>query len=391
MVISGKILDRVKIKPEEWSLFVILFLHSFFLGIFIAFYFVPANSVFLEHFNYKALPYAYMAAGVVGYIVTTIYSAIQKRHSSFYLFFGAIVFMIILTLLPAIMREQLNEKWLSFFVFVWAWPFISLVGTETGGLSVCHLNLMQVKRLYGLINMGGVLSGFIAYLIMPMSISFAGHVYNQLYIAVIGAIISLFFLFVLKVKFPLGFKKQELTNAEETGISDTRKGGRKYINLIYISAIFSVVGIYIADYGFLSDIKTQHELFPTTEKVSRFMAIIFAALKLGELIISYFSNRIISKKGVGFGLLALPIASFILIIAAAISGIFWGATSIVLLIFLVTFKLSERILRRGLDDPAFNILYQPLPKEQKLAIQPRLRWSFPNISIARALVASLIK
>ena len=97
--IQEHIKDRFNIKDEDFVKIKLLFFYSFSLGLFIAFYFVPANSQFLENFGHQELPYAYIISGIVGIIAITFYSYIQKRKRSKTLFLTAVVLMFITALL----------------------------------------------------------------------------------------------------------------------------------------------------------------------------------------------------------------------------------------------------------------------------------------------------
>lgn len=372
MTVESFILDNFNIKPEEKKKFLLLFFHSFFLGLFIAFYFVPANSVFIQHFGTEHLPLAYIAAGLVGYISTSIYSALQRIVSSFTLFLGAILFMLLITVIAGLGMNWVPEKYLAFFVFIWAWPFIQLVGIETGGIAIKMLDLRQVKRLFGLMNMGGIIASIIGYLAIPLLLTVVGHAYNLLYIGVVGILVSIFILFLIYKNFPEEKKteKQKEQQAEKYGYLQLFK--EKYFLLIFISAILSMSIIYISDFGFLASIQANKAMFSSPQSISSFMALVFGGLKIGELIISYFSSRILSRYGVKLGLTILPISLTLFILLAAVAGLFVGAASIIFITLMALNKSFERILRRGLDDPSINVLYQPLPSHQQLAVQTKV-------------------
>jgi len=366
------LLKTFSLKQEEVQVFSLLFFHSFFLGLFIAFYFVPANAVFIQNFGSQQLPIAYMAAGAVGYLSTFIYSSLQKKVSSRSLFLGALIFMMIITLIGRISLFYISEKWLSFFVFIWAWPFISLVGIEAGGLSLRFLNLIQVKRLFGLFNMGGVMASIIGYFTIPLIMPFIGHSYNLLWIGLLGILASMSILISLFKSFPDKSETEYGTAKSESNITFRNLFKEKYFFLIFTSASLSMIVIYISDFGFLSSIKAQNDLFASPKALSQFMALVYGGLKIGELIISYFSSRLLSKYGVRLGLTILPFATSFFIICASVIGLTVGEVSLGFLILMTLNKSFERILRRGLDDPAFNILYQPLPNENKLAVQTKV-------------------
>ncbi len=373
MELKENILKSLGIKKEEWDKFTYLFLYSFFLGLFIAFYFAPANSEFIRHFSSTDLPMAYIAAGIAGYIFTSIYSVLQKRIHSKYLFISALSFMFIV---PLFSRWGLymgfNEKWLSFFVFIWGWPFISMVAIETGGLAIKFLNLQQVKRLYGLINSGGVIASILGYLAIPLLSPYVSHVYDILAFGVVGVIASIYIIYIIYKKFWEEDKEENANFGEEPTYRFKDLIKEKYFLLIFISATLSMVTIYFTDFGFLASIKNQAGFLQTPNAVANFIALVFGALKIGELLISIFSSRLLSRWGISMGLSILPFVAGLFILGASVSAIWLGVASYVFFTFVVFNKSFERILRRGLDDPAFNILYQPLKNEQKLILQTRV-------------------
>ncbi len=364
------LIKNLDLREKEVDIFVLLFLHSFFVGWFIAFYFVSANSVFIVNYGSEQLPYAYILAGIVGYLTSSIYSYVQKHVNSKTLFLGALIFMFVISLIAPIGLKFVPEKYLSVFVFIWAWPFISLSSIELGGLAIRFLNLAQVKRLYGLFNMGGVLAAIISYFTIPFLKSAVSHIYQLLYIgaaALIFAIIVLFWIYKVAgggEDIKISDKKKE----EKPKISFWSLMKEKYFVWIFISATLSMTMIYLTDFGFLSAVKVKIN----PNYVAHYLSIVFGALKVGELIISYYSRRLLSQYGVRLGLTALPVTSSTLVFIAAIIGLIWGAKTILFLAIMTLLKSLERIIRRGLDDPAFNILYQPLPDDKKLAVQVRV-------------------
>ncbi len=364
------LIKNLDLREKEVDIFILLFLHSFFVGWFIAFYFVSANSVFIVNYGSEQLPYAYMLAGLVGYLTSSLYSWFQKHVNSKILFLGALLFMLVISLAAPIGLKFFPEKYLSVFVFIWAWPFISLSSIELGGLAIRFLNLAQVKRLYGLFNMGGVLAAIISYFTIPFLKQSVSHIYQLLYIGAAALVLAIVVLFwIYKVADGQEDVKVETGSTQQKPkISFWSLFKEKYFVWIFASATLSMTMIYLTDFGFLSSVKVSIN----PKYVAHYLSIVFGALKVGELIISYYSRRLLSKYGVRLGLTALPVTSATLVFIAAIIGLTLGAESILFLAVMTLLKSLERIIRRGLDDPAFNILYQPLPDDKKLAVQVRV-------------------
>jgi len=365
------------LKQEEVLIFTLLFMHSFFLNIFISFQFVPANSVFVKYFDSKYLPLAYIAAGIVGYLFTSLYSIAQKRVTSKKLFVSALIFMFVVTLISRIAQYFVDGKILSFLVFIQAWPFISLSAIVSGGLVLKFLDLRQVKRLFGLINIGGIISSIFSYFAIPLINPFLSHNYDLLHIANLGLVGSVVILFYLYKHFGKSEEDAANSNANKRipnlKFKDLFK--QRYFRLIIISATTSMVVLYFVDFAYLSSIKVQSletDRFSSADKISSFIALVCAFFKIGEFALSYFSNRVLSKYGLKIGLVALPLALTFFTFLATITSFSLGVSSILFFIFMVANKSSERIFRRGLDDPSFNVLYQPLHDDQKLAVQTQV-------------------
>ncbi len=369
MGLSNLFIKWFDLRKEEGLKFTLLFFHSFFLGLFIAFYFVPANSVFIKNYGSEQLPLAYVVAGIAGYLISTFYSYIQKKVDNKILFLGAVVFMFVITLLSRFSLHYIDEKYLSFFVFIWAWPFISLVGIVSGGLALQFLNLIQVKRMYGLMNMGGVIASILGYLAIPILMPYLSHSYDLLYIGNFGLVAAVFILLFLYKTLNVSSQKEVVKQVSDSNTKFSELLKDKYFRLIFLSAVFSMIAIYVVDFGFLSSVKVR---FTEEAQISKYLALVYGGLKIGELAISYFSSRLLSKYGVKLGLTILPV-SITLIVAISLGvGLIYGVATIGFLALMTLNKSMERILRRGLDDPAFNILYQPLPSGQKMAVQAKV-------------------
>ncbi len=385
------IYDKINIPQKDFTKIVLLFAFSFALGLFVAFYFVPSNSEFLENVGTTYLPFAYLLAGVAGYISTYAYSYIQKNaKNSKYLFFGAIIFMLLISLISrfgltifeiyerdvSIEEYRYYQKLLSFFVFIWAWPIIALVAIVTGGLVIRLLNLIQVKKYFGIINIGGIIASIIGYFLIPLFLKSLSHQYDLIIIGTIGLVISFIVVIIIFKKFPDSPKEVKAEEiSEETEIQDKSLWGllrKRFFVFIILSATLSTIAIYISDYAFLVTIKNHEHIFSDKKQVALFLSIVFGALKVGELLLSILSSRLLSRWGVKLGLVIMPISIATLMILAYLSETIFGITSIAFLAFITLNKSLERILRRGLDDPAFNVLYQTLPERQKLFVQTRI-------------------
>lgn len=380
-------IDRFNLKEDEYNKIKLLFFYSFFLGLFIAFYFVPANSNFLNTFGHQELPYAYIVSGLVGVISISFYSLVQKKRRSKTLFLSAIIGMSFIGILVWLFEFLLTKEslglnyetkskfisYLNFFIFIWAWPFIALVATITGGLALRLFNLLQVKKFYGIINLGGVLSAIISYFAINQLLKLLGSEFDLILIGVFGLFGAGWLLLYIYKKFPE--EKKNIPNDYYQSRKGFMGGALKnnYILFIALGAIFSAMLIYITDYGFLVTVKQSNELWKNDIRaVPRFLSIIYGGLKIGEFAISLLSGRILTKYGIRFGLIALPLIISLVFILSYGQALLFGYETIGFLAIMSSGKILERIVRRGIDDPSYNVLYQTLDDDKKLFVQTRV-------------------
>jgi len=78
-----KIKTFIEIKQSEKKLFQILFVHSFFVGLSLAFFFVEASRSFIQKVNISEMPLAYVISGLTGYILIRIFKRLQKNFGMF--------------------------------------------------------------------------------------------------------------------------------------------------------------------------------------------------------------------------------------------------------------------------------------------------------------------
>lgn len=396
--------DKFNLKDEDYEKIKLLFLFSFAIGFFVAFYFVPANSKFLENYGHYELPYAYIVSGVVGVISISIYSLIQIRHRSKSMFLSAIFLMLLISFSTKIFyiilennlfnlsfdKISLYKRFLSFFVFVWAWPFIALGATISGALAIRLFNLLQVKNFFGIINLGGVIAAIIAYASITEIVKLLPSQYDLILIGSIGLFLSIYILFFIYKKFPEKKLEREEKAAQTPKIHFLKVFKNRFVLFIFIGAIISSIIIYVTDYGFLITVKANRQVyFPSEQALAQYLTIIYALLKVGEFAISLFSGNILTKGGLKLGLIFMPIILTLIFALAFISAEVFGYGSIAFLFFITFAKTMERILRRGIDEPAFNVLYQTLPEDHKSIIQTRVGIA-QQASIALAGVLLLI-
>lgn len=370
MSLHSSILSTLDIKKGEETPIILMVLYSFFMGIAIAFFYTATISMFLENFERKTLPYAYIASGIVGYILWYFYAQFQKKLIYAKLLAGSVWFLLITVALLAIMNVTWGNKWLPFVMYIWIKVFTFLSSVSFWGMASRIFDLRQGKRLFGLIGSGAVISDIIGFFSVPFLLKFI-KTPDLLYIAIIGLVLCLFCLAIISRKYTAQLQ------VRISSPSSQKKGGQsigeflqnRYYLLIFILAILPMFGIYFVDFIFLGQVRQE---FTNKEVLTGFLGIFFGSMAVIEFIVKTFiSGRLLTNYGLKAGLLALPILVGAITLGATIAGILGGTVGLFFSLVALD-KLIERTARTSLNDTSFQILYQPLPAEERIAFQSKV-------------------
>lgn len=389
MNIKRKIESVFNIQQGEGLATVLLLIHSFLIGVTLAFYFAPANALFVREFGIKLLPHAYIASGIIGYITGYIYTRLQRKYDLSKIFTGALVFLLMLVTSILIGFKFTATKEITFLFFACLATVFSLSYLEFWGLALRMFNLRQGKRLFGLLSSGDIVSSIIGYISIPFIIPMLHDITDLLYIAVIGMLCSLVLLRIIIKKFPenLTISKTATTIVRPQPLPFSTLFKEKYFVLIFSVAALSMIAAYFTDYFFLSLTRIR---FETKEELTKFIGLFFAMVKVVELIMSLISGRLLKQYGMKLGITLLPILIGGILLLAGFSGLAFGVTSSLFFIFISFNKLIERSVRKAIDGASFRILYQPLAPERQLDVQAKVDGIIANLAIILAGIVLLI-
>src|SRR5262249_24074813 len=140
-----------------------------------------------------------------------------------------------------------------------------------------------------------------------------------------------------------------------------------YAALILAAYGLYVFGWYFVDFGFFNRLEQRYG--ENEARLASFLGTFHALAGIVQLVTQAFlSGWIIGRYGIRSALLALP---FFLVLgtgfltAVGLAGVgfavvFWA---------MIAIKLVHMLLAKGLQEPSSRILYQPLPDNQRLALQ----------------------
>ncbi len=368
------LISILNIKAGEGPPIAFLMGFSFFMGAAIAFFYTAATTLLLAGFETKILPWVYILSGIVGYIIWFLSSRLEKKFSFSTLMKVYTAFLTITVLLFAIALYIFNTPWIAFMMFVWIRVFLFITAVVFWGVSARLFNLRQGKRLFGLISSGEVISNIIGFLSIPILMRFI-ETSSLVVIAFVSLVFCFLFLALLLKRFKDKFQTDALIpvdSKQEEKEKEKKKTNvykNKYFQLLFVMAVLPMFSIYFVDYIFLDQTKSE---FIDRQVLASFLGLFLGSVAIAEFFIKTFlSGRLISKYGLKLGLTALPVMMLFSTFLASLSGTLYGVTAMFFSFVLMT-KLFERAIRSSVNDPSYQILYQPLPPNERLYYQSRI-------------------
>ncbi len=397
------LLDIFNIKKGEGAHVLLLFTFSLCIGIPYAFLYTSATSIFLSEFDVNKLPYAYMGGGLVSYGLWVIYHRLETGIVFSRLILYGFLFLLLSLSFLSFGYYITESKVYAFLLFVWINVFIFFTAIGFWGIASKVFNLTQGKRLFGLISSGEILSKTLCFFSIPFILkSLATETKDLLIFVVLGFMITFGILIIIINKY-----RNLLSTANTPKVKEVKAGNEnkakqknsvfafmqnKYYAYIIILAIFPLFATYFVDFIFLDQTKNllhTDNLVESQARVSSFLSIFFGSMAVVEFLLkSFVSGRLISKFGIVFSLLVLPVVLAVFTGIAALYGTVYGVT-LMFFSFIVLNKLFVRVFRTSFLDPTFQILYQPIPSNERLAFQSKVEGvpkSIGNVIVGLTLI-----
>ncbi len=363
----SKVAALLSIRPGEGRLAGLMLLNSFLIQLPTLFIGTASYTLFLSEFGAEGLPYVYMGNALILPLVGLLYAKLENRFSLAHLLLANIGLML---LAVAAFRWGLGlsaAKWLI-FAFVIFYDIIRvLCNLEFLGLSGRLFDVRQGKRLFGLIGSAGMIAAISGGVLTPWLVSLLG-IANLLFLAIAGLLATLVLLLYMTRLYANRLAAAPTDTGDPVEHASTRTASLKsrYIILLFTLLVISVLSYYFLDNAFYALTEVQ---YPTEEQLAGFIGV-FGALSSGVTMVSqiFLTGWLVNRYGLLAGLMLLPLVDACGIAAIAITGTFLGASSGVFWIMVVT-KLVDESWWVALHQPVLQILYQPLPPQQRLRVQ----------------------
>jgi ATP/ADP translocase/HEAT repeat protein len=354
------------VRPDEVKPLGLLLLLSFFKGLAAVFFDAPANTLFITHFGSDLLPFVYLCAAGSSLVLGFAYARLGSSFAPSKVLRITLGLLLLSILLFYIALLLTKAKWLIMGLMIWK-EALFMLGNIVMWASAGYLfNVRQGKRLFGLVASGGILASIIGGALIPFIVKHSGTTLLFLLSALALGAMSLVFRHLTH-----SYRSQFLmvaetpdTIQEKHSFTDIFKN--RYLGLFFSLSILSNFGFFFVDYVYFNRVEIT---YPDEKTLAAFFGTFAAIVGSVQLLTSTFlSGPLITRFGLGFGLMALPALNVVgMGVAAGISLSLSEGRSFFCLILLT--KLCDEALRSSLLAPSFRILYQPLPAKERLRFQ----------------------
>ncbi len=194
--VKRAILQALNLRSHERRPVALLWTHSFFLGVGIAYLISAALPIFLASFRIEYLPAAFAAAAVLELLIGYASDRLEHRIGQIRMLRLVLVLLVIGTVAFLIMEESSGSTptlAIAFALLVWSRIMIFVSQNEFWGLPLHLFDVRQGKRLFSLIDSGSFLAKILGYFSVPLLTRFL-KVPELLILSAIGTAISVYVL-----------------------------------------------------------------------------------------------------------------------------------------------------------------------------------------------------
>ncbi|MDD4190561.1 MAG: Npt1/Npt2 family nucleotide transporter [Mangrovibacterium sp.] len=361
------------IRAEESRPVFYLMIFSFFVGLSMTFYFAASNAIFLKHFESRMISVSYIASGVIVWAAWLLLSRLDRHLSPGWQLIVKFLFVFVTVTAISTGVWLYDHSWLVFIMFTWVRILVYVTVVTFWGLAGKLFNIRQGKRIFALLGIGEVISIIIGYFSVPLLLQFL-KASDLLFLSSGSLLVCLILVFVILKAF-----RTELSGSapsppgahskENADLSYWKLVKKPYFLFISLMALLPIFGYLFVDFLFLA--QTKVEFANDTETIAGFFGIFLGFVAVIELVFKLVSGRFLNKYGLKPGLLSLPVVLFAGMLMAAVMASFYGTVGL-FFAFISMVRLFERSVRSAVYEPAFQLLYQPVPAGHRLIFQNQI-------------------
>lgn len=388
------ILKSLNIEREEFLAVSLLISQSVFLGMFYGTFDIGAHTMFLKTYPESMIPKAYMISGVLGIVLTSIYSKLQAKLKFSRLAQYNFMFIAIVTAILWLYFQFSNSNVAVFLSFILLGPLNILAIIAFWGTISRIFNLRQGKRLFGIIDTGQVIGIIISSYAVPLIITIFSGTKDLFLVSALSIFGAMVLEVVISRKFSLdvttttiGNKTTEDINEQAT-FKDFVKN--RYIKFMALFVVFSMFTAFFVQYSFLC---VTNEQYPEEAELAKYLGFFTGSMMIFTLLIKTFVyGKLIKTYGLKVSLLLSSVLILLFTGLAILSGLVSGYTVasagfVYFFLFISLSKLFNKTIKDAIEVPSFKLLYQSLNKKIRFDIQARMDGTVNEIS---ALISGIM-
>lgn len=344
-----------------------MILLSLALGLFISYFFVFVNALFISEIGTSKLPFAYLLSGFGGLFISWLFNSLEKKwgfaKTSTLLGF---LFSLVIFSIWYFYNQGKGVYYIIFFAYAWFWISTNFTALVFWKLPSNIFNLEENKKYNSIISSGEGISAIIAYLSVPVLLTLDFFTRDML---VLISFVGMFLFSV--ITFFLGSKIQQPVTSpvKKTEIIPQKSKStifkEPYFRLIFYSVVLSIVVQFLIDFSLMEVSANQMK---DTKQLAQYFSFIFGGMRVIELTLKFFiSKYLISEHGVFISLTSL-IFALTFIVLVGLTSFVTGYLSLILIVASLG-KVFERSFYRSIYAPTINLLYQAYPSSKRSLTQ----------------------
>ena len=353
----------VDVQPSELTAMVLSGLYFFFL---LCSYFIlrPIRDEMAVSAGVSKLPWLFAGTLAAMLLCNPLFSGLVARFRAkhfialTYQFFvlNLVLFYVLARILPGG-----GEPWLGRSFFVWTSVYNLFVVSIFWAFMADYFRSDQAKRLFGFIGMGGTLGSITG---SALTALLAARIGTAQLLLVSAALLELTLCIVL------AFPRRSLATTKDKGSEDAIIGGSAWAGIHSVAKSPYLLGI--CAFLLLYTLGSTFLYFEQTDVVGRYFSTrnarteLLAKLEFGAQVLTvviqfFFTGRVIRWIGLAATLAVMPAISAIGFSAIGLSAM----QSTALLPSFVAFSILRRGTNFGLTNPAMEVLFTVVPREDK--------------------------
>jgi HEAT repeat protein len=391
------LLKLLNIEDSEFIQVMLLLLMGFCIGIFLATYNTSMSALFVSAFDEATdLPLAMVGQGLVGIIITSLFSHYQRIRPYARL---SLIVLILITLSIFSLRlgyglipdKGVRDK-LVFLGFMLMVPFEALVLLIFWGMIARIFDLKQQKRIVGGVDIGKGLATLAAFFgVIPIANSLMKTI-DLLEISFASTALLIFVQVLLVRNSPaINFVRMEPHERTTGKLSIPQMFKDNYIIwLIGFVMIVTIAGNFI-DYSFLN---TATKQFPREKDLVNFIGVFQGITLIFSMLAQTFvGDWLVENYGLKITLLINALLLILFTLLTVLAGSFFGfapGEGNNFILFFMAVALSSLFfsaLKDAFDEPTFKFFLFPIDKSIRLIVMTRLDGF---VKVTAGLIAGLL-